>query len=387
MDKHDANTINGGDEIKYAGFWRRLLATSIDGCIMTLFGVGLYFALGANPFSADSEKSAQLLSNLLYLILSAAYSIFFWINHDGATPGKKMLAIKVIRVDDKPISVSTAIIRELGYYVSIVPIGLGYLWVGWDKKKQGWHDKLAGTVVVETEAKPRKGLAVLLTMIFFGTFMVVGVVSGIIVGLSEKGVKLEDFAEIEENASISQSLKENQDNISPKARIHYDKSQELFKQMRESKLSEFEQKRLGDETIKEAKLAVEIDQSNPYLWMNLGDAHTWLSNVGTLEDGLGAYQKAEELAPTIHVYINRVGDQLILMGRDGEAVLQFQKTLRLTDKSGFAYLSLGKAYKNLKINEEARTSFEKAIEIFKGENNNGEYDNEILQAQKELAGL
>ncbi|MGA7985503.1 MAG: RDD family protein [Burkholderiales bacterium] len=39
-------------------------------------------------------------------------------------------------------------IRFLGYFVSIVPLGLGFLWIAFDRKKRGWHDLIAGTVVV-----------------------------------------------------------------------------------------------------------------------------------------------------------------------------------------------------------------------------------------------
>ena len=46
-----------------------------------------------------------------------------------------------------PISYLQAFIRYVGYYVSILSFGLGFLWVIWDKKNQGFHDKIAGTVV------------------------------------------------------------------------------------------------------------------------------------------------------------------------------------------------------------------------------------------------
>ncbi len=38
--------------------------------------------------------------------------------------------------------------RYLGYYLSILGLGLGFFWIMWDKRKQGWHDKLAGTLVI-----------------------------------------------------------------------------------------------------------------------------------------------------------------------------------------------------------------------------------------------
>lgn len=68
-------------------------------------------------------------------------------------------------------------------------------------------------------------------------------------------------------------------------------------------------------------------------------------------------------------------------------MLHFQKTLRLTDKSGFANLSVARAYANLKIYDSAREHYQKAIEIFTSENQSGSYDSYILQARKELSNL
>lgn len=53
-----------------------------------------------------------------------------------------------VKTGNKP-SVKQSVIRYLGYFVSTIPFGLGLMWVGWDKRKQGWHDKLANTVVVK----------------------------------------------------------------------------------------------------------------------------------------------------------------------------------------------------------------------------------------------
>jgi len=75
-------------------------------------------------------------------------TVVFWV-YKSATPGKMALKAKVVdaRTGYTP-TVKQSIIRYIGYYISLLPIGLGFLWVGWDKKKQGWHDKLAGTVVI-----------------------------------------------------------------------------------------------------------------------------------------------------------------------------------------------------------------------------------------------
>jgi len=54
----------------------------------------------------------------------------------------------VVRIDARPVDWPTAIVRALGCFISIVVIGLGFIWIAFDPEKQGWHDKIAGTVVV-----------------------------------------------------------------------------------------------------------------------------------------------------------------------------------------------------------------------------------------------
>jgi uncharacterized RDD family membrane protein YckC len=75
-------------------------------------------------------------------------TILFWI-YKGATPGK--MAVHARIVDARTglhASTGQYVGRYFAYFVSLVPLGLGYLWVAWDDRKQAWHDKLAGTVVV-----------------------------------------------------------------------------------------------------------------------------------------------------------------------------------------------------------------------------------------------
>jgi uncharacterized RDD family membrane protein YckC len=80
-------------------------------------------------------------------------TIWFWTKYLG-TPGKMLLRLRVVDANTgKAISTPKAIGRYLGYYVSAFPLLLGFIWVGIDKKKQGFHDKLAGTVVIRDTAK------------------------------------------------------------------------------------------------------------------------------------------------------------------------------------------------------------------------------------------
>lgn len=210
--------------------------------------------------------------------------------------------------------------------------------------------------------------------------------------------KLADTVKTEVQKAIQEaSPKSTLDNIeAPKSNPNFNRSNELFKQIREissqmtaTNSNEIAQKikTLNDENISELKLATEAEPENPRIWYELGNAYTWTSTKGTLEDGLLAYQNAEKLEPTNVVYINGVGDMFLRLGKYDQAILQFQKTLRISEKSGYAYYSLGQAYEALKVYDSAKESYQKAINIFTGENSDGTYDNMILDAKKALSRM
>ena len=381
-------------EHQYAGFGRRFLAYWVD--FLMLFPIGLVVQqmMGVNPFAVFQAQSLEQLQQIqqssaggLPTIVSLAFALAFfltmWVNFEGATPGKKLMAIKITKVDGSKVTYPVAFIRYIGYLLSAFVIMLGYLWIIWDKKKQGWHDKIAGTVVIKTNEQPRTFLAVVLAMLailLITGYMGAAMFKGLSLGMQQVNTKNVD-------RRPAQSLKQNKDNMSAEAKVYYDKSQELFAQMRAVQNNPEVIKPISDQTIQQAKLAVDTEPNNPFLWSNLGDAYGWPNTVGTVEESLNAYKKAEELDPNNVVYINFVGDQLIRMGRYEDAVLQFQKTLRLTDSSGYAHLSIGKAYVGLKVYDEARTHLNEAITLFKTQNDKGQFDVQILDAQKLLGSL
>ena len=82
-------------------------------------------------------------------ILPFVLTILFWV-YKAATPGKMAVDSKVLdaKTGDKP-TVGQSIIRYIGYYISALPLGLGYFWALFDEKNRTWHDLIAGTVVVK----------------------------------------------------------------------------------------------------------------------------------------------------------------------------------------------------------------------------------------------
>lgn len=148
------------------GFWKRAAAIIIDLLLLDLVTkLSLYpleknidfesFLTGDFLVGFDSQQLKGFLVYLLIyslasLILSLCYFTYFH-GSTGQTPGKMLLRIKIVKVSGEPLDFYTALIRWNGYFISASVMALGFLWVIFDKNKQGWHDKLAGTYVVKAE--------------------------------------------------------------------------------------------------------------------------------------------------------------------------------------------------------------------------------------------
>jgi uncharacterized RDD family membrane protein YckC len=134
--------------MEYAGFWIRALAAMIDSLVTVIllapFAITSY---GIELWMGDSFFHGGWDIIITYMLPAAAV-ILFW-TYKAATPGK--MATRLIIVDAKTGGKPTTgqyIRRYLGYYVSALPFFIGLFWVGIDRQKQGWHDKIAGTVVI-----------------------------------------------------------------------------------------------------------------------------------------------------------------------------------------------------------------------------------------------
>ena len=123
--------------LEYAGFWVRLGAGVID-----LLTLGFIVVIIAYFFPAP------IIWVTSGLVISAAYWLGFWVWR-GQTPGKMALGIKVIRTDSSPVKWQCALCRFLGYIVSVVTLFIGFIWIAFDGRKQGVHDKIADTYVVK----------------------------------------------------------------------------------------------------------------------------------------------------------------------------------------------------------------------------------------------
>lgn len=140
---------------RYGGFLRRLSAFLIDNLLIQAAAF-LVETIGMLAVGSDSELPGGGMDTLLnscsmtVIVMYIFYFIYFHAAA-GQTIGKRMLGMKVVRTTGEPISAGTAFLRGVGYILSGLFFCLGFLWIAFDGRKQGWHDKIAGTLVVRVD--------------------------------------------------------------------------------------------------------------------------------------------------------------------------------------------------------------------------------------------
>jgi len=144
--------------IPYAGFWIRFAAVVIDGVIVFVatFVVEIVLAvfiglLARVTGSALDVSQGGPLTYLTYLVsstISIGYFIYYW--GVGSTRGMRFFRLAVVDAyTGLPIGFGRAAMRYLGYVISVIPCYIGLIWAAFDPKKQGWHDKIANSVVIQ----------------------------------------------------------------------------------------------------------------------------------------------------------------------------------------------------------------------------------------------
>jgi uncharacterized RDD family membrane protein YckC len=112
-----------------AGFWDRVGAAFLDVVLLSVICV----SVNGPPW--------------LFCMVALAYFGGMWA-WKGTTIGGIVLGLKVARLDGQPVAFTVALVRALAAAFSLLVLGLGFLWIAWDPERQGWHDRIAGTVVV-----------------------------------------------------------------------------------------------------------------------------------------------------------------------------------------------------------------------------------------------
>lgn len=420
---------------KYASFWRRVAASTFDGLVVLLVSWGINLSLG---------KSS---SSLLLILATALYSILFWVKYNGQTPGKNLMHIKIVQTTNEPLDYVVAVIRYISQFVSMITLNIGYLWMLIDKRRQTFHDKLAKTIVIESDEVKPNGF-----LLFIGVFLPVllyslillAVVAAIVVFSSSKYSKLTSLLFSSEGTKTITSAFQCQsscdgnstyqkcmetcmnDRISPEQKARLQKKlvesgafeedeipleKDWNKDMKPEAKKLFESQNklldqvnalpydpakeaayisqltaLTDQRIDLLKKATVVDPGNALLWNWLANAYTWRSS-GTVADGISAAKKSIELDPKNGDYIADLGYLYYLDGKYEDAIIELKKGIKLYPNNGHAYIYLGDSYAALNITEEAVKNYNEAIKILSKFNETNEYDKTILEIQKKIAAL
>ena len=148
---------------KPAGFFSRTLALVVDLFLLAILGLmsGVVIFLVIYFFNVDQilrfwvtllgidslgGQFTALISPILFLVV-LSYFVFFW-SFVGYTPGKALFGLCIVRQDGQPLSFRRALVRYLCYWVSAIPLFLGFIWILFDRQHEGWHDKIADTHVI-----------------------------------------------------------------------------------------------------------------------------------------------------------------------------------------------------------------------------------------------
>jgi len=136
----------------YAGFWRRVAAAVIDAVLLLtlmLFALVSWISVTGEAHAWDSTPMAMAFYGSLLTALAAKILLDAWL---GGTPGLHLVDCRL--ADSRSggsIGIGRSALRSLATVVSVAPLLLGLFWIGWDRRKQSWHDKLAHTVVIRED--------------------------------------------------------------------------------------------------------------------------------------------------------------------------------------------------------------------------------------------
>jgi uncharacterized RDD family membrane protein YckC len=131
-----------GVSARYAGFWIRVAAYVIDAILLGVVG-GILSGMTLHPHTVDYTSGAP------GAVLSLIYFGLMWSKHGGGqTIGMRLFHLRVVGINGQLLEIGDALLRWLGLVLSFIVLCIGVIWVAFDPRKQGWHDKIAKTYVV-----------------------------------------------------------------------------------------------------------------------------------------------------------------------------------------------------------------------------------------------
>ena len=126
-----------------AGYGERFIAYVIDIIILVLISFVIGFVIGL------VLPSLRGVGSLLGLVIDFGDFFYYWSMKDGQTIGNSVMHIKVVKADGSPITAVTVLLRRIGYSINSLVFMLGWLFPLVDSQKRGFHDVIAGTLVVK----------------------------------------------------------------------------------------------------------------------------------------------------------------------------------------------------------------------------------------------
>ncbi len=151
-DRRNIRTNRESDESLLADLSMRCSAFLLD-YILTLLAPAMTLVLAVYVKRRMLAPTAANVIVVVGYLVTAALIFFNYIHfylRRGQSFGKRFIGIRVVRTDGRPVDYQTAVLRHIvGYPFSVLFFGLGLFWMLWDRRRQGWHDKLAKTVVIK----------------------------------------------------------------------------------------------------------------------------------------------------------------------------------------------------------------------------------------------
>ena len=147
--RNDAEQTSNEAPIEYAGFWVRVLASIIDSIMIMLVTLPVLTAVYGTQMWTNDKMYQGTFDVLMTYVFPVIVIVLFWV-YKSATPGKMVCNIEI--VNDGPVKklgVGQALARYLCYYISMLALFLGFIWVAIDKRKRGFHDIITNTIVVK----------------------------------------------------------------------------------------------------------------------------------------------------------------------------------------------------------------------------------------------
>jgi uncharacterized RDD family membrane protein YckC len=153
-------------QVSYAGFWIRLAAYIVDAMILAAsiavvggtIGIVVQIALygvtgeGGSGAGSSSDITVSPIADTLFwffaFAVTAGYFVYFW--SIGGTLGMKLFSLRVVDANTgQPVGIGRAILRLVGFVISAMLCYFGLVAAAFDARKQGWHDKIASSVVLQ----------------------------------------------------------------------------------------------------------------------------------------------------------------------------------------------------------------------------------------------